>query len=67
MPCCRLVETDIFELEEIAPERSSAPRQDNPLFGEGSRKFDQFESMQEEMHRDPDAFATEVGNPVSLS
>ena len=44
MPCHRLVEMEIFGLEETAWERSSAPRQDTPnlgtLFGEGSHKFD---------------------------
>ena len=60
MPRCRLVKMEIFGLEEMAWKRSSAPHQDTPLFGEGSREFDQ-----REMHRDPDVFATEVGNPVS--
>ena len=61
------VETDIFELEETARGRSSAPHEDTPLFGEGSRKFDQFGSMQGEMRRDLDVFATEVENPVTSS
>ena len=65
VPRRRLVETDIFESEEIAPKRSSTPCQDNPLSGKGSRKFDQFGSMQGEMRRDSDAFATGVGNPIS--
>ena len=45
VPRHHFVKMDIFELEEIAPERSSAPRQDNPLSGEGSCEFDQFGSM----------------------
>ena len=49
------------------PERSSAPRQENPLFGKGSREFDQFGSMQGEMRGDPDAFEPAVENLVSLT
>ena len=62
-----LVETNIFEYEEIVLERSFTLRQDNPLSGEGSRKFDQFGNMQGEMHRDPDAFEPAVKNPISSS
>jgi hypothetical protein len=71
IPRHRLVETKFFGLGEMVRERSSAPRQDTPnlgtLFGEGSRKFNQFGTMQGEMHRDLDVFAAEVGNPVSSS
>jgi hypothetical protein len=71
VPRCRLVETEIVGSGETTRERSSVPRQDTPnlgtLFGEGSREFNQFGTMQEEMHRDPDVFAVEVGNLVSLS
>jgi hypothetical protein len=70
-PRCRLVETEIFGSGETVRERSSAPCQGTPnlgtLFGEGSREFNQFGTMQGEMLRDPDVFATEVGNPVSSS
>ena len=65
----------------MAQERPSTPHQDIPnlgiLFGKRSYKFDQFGTMQGEMHRDSppllqihrDAyvFAIEVGNPVSLN
>jgi hypothetical protein len=71
VPRRRLVEMDIFGSEETARERSSAPRQDTPnldtFLGEGSREFNQFGTMRGEMHRDPDVFTMEVGNPVSSS
>jgi hypothetical protein len=71
VPRCRLVETEIVGSGETTRERSSVPRQDTPnlgtLFGEGSREFNQFGTMQGEMHRDPDVFAVEVGKPVSSS
>ena len=43
------------------------PYQDTPLSSEGSCKFDQFGSIQEEMHRDPDVLIAEVVNRVSSS
>ena len=46
VPRRRLVKMDIFESEEIAPERYSGPYQDTPLSSEESREFDQFGSMQ---------------------
>jgi hypothetical protein len=71
VPHRRLVETNIFGSREVARKRSSAPHQDTPnlgtFLGEGSREFNQFGSMQEEMHRDPDVFAAQVGIPVSSS
>jgi hypothetical protein len=71
VPRNRLVETYIFGSEEIVRERSSAPRQDIPnldtFLGEGSREFNQFGTMQGGMRRDPDLFAAQVGNLVSLS
>ena len=71
VPHCCVDETEIFGLGETARERSFAPCQDTPnlgtFFGEGSCKFDQFGTMQEEMRRDLDIFVAEVGNPVSLS
>ena len=71
VPHYRLVKAKKFGLEEKARERSFAPRQDasnlGTLFGEGSYKFNQFETMQEEMHRNPDVFAAEVENLVSSS
>jgi hypothetical protein len=71
VPRRRLVETDIFGSEETARERSSTPRQDTPnldtFLGEGSREFNHFGTMRGEMHRDPDVFVAEVGNPVSSS
>ena len=67
VPRCCLVETEIFRLEETARERSSVHRHDTPLSSERSREFDQFGSMQGEMHRDPDVFVAEVGNLVSSS
>jgi hypothetical protein len=76
MPPRCILELDIFESVERARERSSDTREDTPslgtLYGEGSRGFNQFETMQGEVIRsdfitEPGAFAAARGVPVSSS
>jgi hypothetical protein len=76
MPRRHIVKSEIFELGETAWERPHDSHQDSEtlgtLFGEGSGGFNQFGTMQGEVTRselftDPDVFAAEGGNPVSLS
>jgi hypothetical protein len=76
MPPRCILELDIFESVERARERSSDTREDTPslgtLYGEGSRGFNQFGTIQGEVTisdliTKPGAFAAAGGIPVSSS